>query len=492
MRSGFWHRCGPAVVAITVCGVSGATAITLEEYLAAVKATHPLFVRESLESEIAAKHSERFLGDQDWSVDAAPVFRHTEPPQRSPFDPERIDNLRIDAGATRTLWGNGSRIRAYASTDFVDQKVSGFSIPSAGGSIDIPVSPSRFYQHAVGATWSLPLLKNRGGSLDRLEYELSLFDIDASEVAALERQENFVLEMALRFVGWALVDEQLRIARARLGLAESELERTRKKFRANLVDEADVLRAEDAAHLTRNAVLLVEARFRATRAELSTLAGGRLSEDDRPQFDLYDRPGVPGAEDAVREVVDNSRLVRTIDIERARLQRFDVGLGEQSRPHLSLDVGAALVGGADEFDRSLEIKNPDIFVGLALLYPLGNRTAKADIEETYLRSRQLELTRNETVLGLTASLRGILAEMSELDAAVRENTRRIETAEKKTRAEQKLYDQGRGDLTFVIQSRDGEAVARLGLAETSATFQSLALQYRALVDELLSSVDETK
>lgn len=488
MRSGSWAPGRIIAMAITMFAVADASAITLEEYLSALRSSHPLFTREAMESEIATKHSERYLGGEDWWVDVAPTYRHREPPQRSPFDVERMDNFRVDASASRALWGTGSRFTGYVSTDLVDQDAPVFSIPGPGGTVDVPLSPSRFYQHTIGATWSLPLLQNRGGTLDRLEYELSLFDIDASEVASLERQENFLLEVALKFVRWALMDEQLRIARARLELAESEFERSRRKFRANLVDEADVLRAQDAAHVTRNAVMVVEARFKAMQRELSTLAGDVLADEDVPELDLYNRPAVPSADEAVGRISRTSRLVRTIDIESQRLARFEDGLQEQTRARLSLDLGAALVGGNAEFDQSLEINQPDLFVGLSWLYPLGNRTAEADVEETRMRSRQIELARSEIVIELTASLRAVITEMEELQAAVDENERRIETAAKKTKAEQSLYEQGRGDLTFVIQSRDGEAVARLALAETSATYQTLLLQYRSLVDELLTSV----
>jgi len=51
----------------------------------------------------------------------------------------------------------------------------------------------------------------------------------------------------------------------------------------------------------------------------------------------------------------------------------------------------------------------------------------------------------------------------------------------------KLYNQGRGDLTFVIQSRDNEENAKLTYAQNSTLYHKLILQYRSLLDELLPS-----
>jgi hypothetical protein len=48
-----------------------------------------------------------------------------------------------------------------------------------------------------------------------------------------------------------------------------------------------------------------------------------------------------------------------------------------------------------------------------------------------------------------------------------------------------LYNQGRGDLTFVIQSRDNVALSELEYAGNAATYHHLALQLEALSDRLL-------
>ncbi|MDH4032517.1 MAG: hypothetical protein OEV80_01815, partial [candidate division Zixibacteria bacterium] len=64
------------------------------------------------------------------------------------------------------------------------------------------------------------------------------------------------------------------------------------------------------------------------------------------------------------------------------------------------------------------------------------------------------------------------------------NQEQILSARTKTDQEQKLYDQGRGQLTFVIQSRDSEQAAQLIFAANALTYHKLLLQYRALTDQL--------
>jgi hypothetical protein len=65
------------------------------------------------------------------------------------------------------------------------------------------------------------------------------------------------------------------------------------------------------------------------------------------------------------------------------------------------------------------------------------------------------------------------------------NRSQIESAQAKTREEVRLYEQGRNLLTFVIQSRDDEQIAELTYAQNAVNYQSLVIQYRALMDGLL-------
>ena len=73
---------------------------------------------------------------------------------------------------------------------------------------------------------------------------------------------------------------------------------------------------------------------------------------------------------------------------------------------------------------------------------------------------------------------------NELVEVLRLNREQIASAREKTREELKFYSQGRGNLTFVIQSRDSEERAKSTYAENALTYQKLVIQYLALTDDL--------
>ena len=77
----------------------------------------------------------------------------------------------------------------------------------------------------------------------------------------------------------------------------------------------------------------------------------------------------------------------------------------------------------------------------------------------------------------------LLILIQEMEKVLELNQEQIASSQAKTEEELNLYNQGRGDLTFVILSRDSEEQAKLTYAQNAASYQKLVLQYRALMDE---------
>lgn len=468
-----------------VATAAAAQVVTMDEYLERVKTTNPYFRVEKMQKDIAQKESDRYLGRQDWRLNANSSINHVEPLRTGPFDPDRVDVFVLGAGTERSFWGSGSRLTVDWQTDITDQKIPGFSIPGPGGGIEIPIGPPTFYRNILSATWSLPLMQNSGGELDRLDYDLSLYDIDINDVTALENQENYLLDVGSTFIQWALAEEQIRIAEDRLDIATEELERSERKRSAFLVDEVDVLRSRDALLGTQSALYLIESQWKAVQAELATLAEDVEIYQSKPQYDIYDLPGPPEIESFVDYVTHRTRLVRTLEFQLEQIVRLEQGYDDIKKPELALNLRAALLGGDEDFTGSFEITNPDVGIGLVFSYPINNRTATADVEKTRLQIRQLELSIQNTQLSLEAAARTIIVRMRELRDVIDNNIEQISSNKKRTEEEIKLYTQGRNDLTFVIQSRDRVALSELEYAGNAAEYHHLLLQLRALSDELL-------
>lgn len=456
--------------------------INLPDFFQLFIKDHPYFAKESVQIEIEQKGQERLLGNQDWIVSATPAYVHQKPVVSGAFTPERIDNLSLSASAGRVFWKTGGRLSLSYSSQFTDQATSDIVIPNI---LTIPSGAAEFYQHRLYVSYSHPLMQNQGGMLDRLEYDLADYKIDFTKLETMESQENFLLAMGIKFLDWVLLSEQIVITRERLRLAEEQLVRTTKMREANLVDEVDLIRAEDPIRIAKQNIMFLEAQWKALQAELAVHTQNAGVRNSSPVFDLYRVVELPTPDESAPILKEKSRILQTLRVIDKQLSHRREGLVELKRPQLYLNAGAGLQEGDEEFGGSLGLDKPDMMVGLNLRYPLGNRTSKVDVELADVQLRQVDFTIKNAELELEAALQSLLINIQGMEEVISLNREQIESAQQKTEEELKLYNQGRGELTFVIQSRDNEENAKFTLAQNARLYQELLLQYRALLDELL-------
>jgi outer membrane protein TolC len=459
---------------------SHAEMITQQEFLNQLRQLHPLFERERMTSQIEKEEQSSFLGAQDWNLISSFSFAHEEP-SIAVAAPERTDAFSVSGGVERAFWGTGGRLSASFSSTRASLKID----PLWG-------FPDSFYENRLEVSYAHPLMRNKNGFLDRLQYNLKQFDIDFSDVEALENMEGFLASSADKFLDWVLLTEQKKIASERLNLAEEELARTKKKRAAHLVDQIDVIRAEDAVRIGKQNQMLVESQWKSLQAELAVLSQNDELYNLSPQFDLYQAEELIPLEEAILQLKSKARIIAAINIRLKQLEYARRGFDETSKPNLSLLAQFNTKNLDESFGKSLAMDKPDALVGLQFSVPLENRTAKHQVSRTDLQISQLEKQLDEVTLELSSALTHLHIQIKELEDVLKLNQEQIESAKQKTEEELKLYNQGRGDLTFVIQSRDNEENAKLTYAQNSISYHKLILQYRALLDDLLPSSGGTQ
>jgi len=448
--------------------------ITLDQYLERVQENHPYFTKEDLNIDIEKKGAESLLGAEDWQLTIAPSYNFFGEASAPEYGgQERAHRLGVDAKIERSLWSTGGRL--------------GFTATSSYLNTDPLMGPSERFKHGFGMSYTHPFLQNKRGVLDRLEYELSDFAVELQKVQSIENKEAFLLDAAVRYLDWVYYSEVVSIAKQRLVLAEEQLKQTDRKYKANLVDKVDLLRAEDAIRISKQTILQLEAQWMAKQAELAVISGTDDIYGLAPSYDLYALEPLPQKTEAVGRMREQSRLLRVFTVTRDQLLGRRRGFVEMRKPQLNVTVGGGFYGADEKFGDSLAIYNPDASVALVFSKTLDNRTMNATIEQLDLQVRQLDEEMRSVELDLESSMVSLLIRIVELEKVLALNRAQIESAEEKTEEELKLYNRGRSQLTFVIQSRDNEENARLSLAENAALYHGLILQYRALLDELLKT-----
>ena len=455
-------------------GMAVAEPLTKEAFVTLLQDTHPIFEKERLTRSIEEAEQQRYLGEADWNVSSSLTWSREEATITA-FSPDLTNELSLQTGVNKQFWGTGGSLSATYS---INRSSSSFE------QIPLLSYPERFYENSVELQYSQPLLRNLGGKLTRLQYDLKAYDVDVAGIQAAENIEEFLAESISKYLDWVYLEEQKKIISRRLSLSRKEFERTQRKFNAFLIDSADVIRSKDALNTWRQNLGLAESQLSALRSELSVLAQSSLFLTGKPDFNLYSLQRPEALASARAKLENSSRILKILELRKKQLDVNAIGVRETGKPDLSLIAAVTVKSAEEDAGDSFTFEKKDAAVGLQLSVPIENRTAKADYQRNRLQTLQLGKEREDAVLSLTASLSSLHTQLTKLMRVLELNREQIESARLRTIEEIKIYEQGRGDLTFVIMSRDNEESAKLAYAENALNYQKLWLQYQALMDEL--------
>ncbi len=444
--------------------------INIEEFIDRLKGTHPIFEKEKLTLEIEKEAKDSYLGNKDWNFISSLNMVHEEP-AFAYSDPERTDALYMNTGFEKLFWETGGRISATISSGRAD------IYPNYG-------YPDPFYQNQINITYTHPLLKNRKAFLDKLQYELKQFDIDFSEMQSKENLENFILNSVGKFLDWVFLTEYKKIINERLKLSKEELARTQKKKSANLVDKADVIRAENAVRFWKQEFVSIQSQWNAKQAEIAVLLQNNEIYNLAPKMNIYKYKSLNSIEKLISNLKNKSRLLNTIKIRLDQLHFSLLGVEETSKPHLALILQGSLKNLDEDFSEAIILDEPSTSVGLEFSLPLGNHTSKHNSQKTKLQISQLKKQFDDLTLTLVSSLTTLYIQINELENILTLNQEQIEATKQRTKEELKLYNQGRGDLTFIIMSRDNEENAKLTYVLNSVKYHKLIFEFKELTDQL--------
>lgn len=468
-----------------VAPIAIADTISLAAFLSRVQTTHPFFRKEALTTDIEIEQQLSYLGAEDWRLQTTPSFSHFEPTNRGLGVPREEESTGIETSVARNIWHTGGKLALHHRYGFTEQDVDDLVLPTPTGDLTIPVGPSRFHENGISLSYSQPLLRNAGGVLDRLDYTVQGYTVKIDSLVSQENQEAFLKSVAQRYLDWVLLAEQRRISKQRLWLANKELRQVQQKFKVGLVDRVDVYRARDSVLSTHAVLSRIQAALSAIRNELATVATDPDLPRKQPDFNPYKIFNLPPEAEIIDRLKTQTRALHALRLQMDQQRVLLNGLQNEASPQLDLSLAVGIKSGDESFGDASSFDKTDSRIALGFSYPLGNRTAKAQIRRTRLQRQQtLEDLRNETV-HLKATMRNVLEQIRGLAATLDLNKRRIKTAKTKSQEEEKRYERGKTELTFVIQSRDSEALAQLAYAENAVDYQKQLLEYKELTDALL-------
>jgi outer membrane protein TolC len=354
------------------------------------------------------------------------------------------------------------------------------------------------YLTSVGVELRQPLLAGRRLDPQRRALKVSALDVTRSR-AALERLVSDTVA-AVERAYWLVraTREDVRIREHSLTLAHAQRDDTAVRIEAGVAAEAEL--AAPQAEIARRRADLVRARDEAARAEIGLrqlVAGTADSPAWSMAFEIVDDPPAPPNIDPIDTLVADAlaRRPELTDVDAARqIAELDTALArERTRTQLDLVAaynlrglaggenpdlyvpfpgatvtipGAQLGGLDDSLDTLLTHRFSDVYVGVSIALPIGQRAAKADVVAASLAERRTHLLHDQLAQRVATEVRTAAAVL----AAARERldaTIELEVAATDLlAAEHARFDTGQSSNFFVL-TRQTE-LAQASLSRTAA------------------------
>ncbi len=462
--------------------------ITLKEFLENLRKNHPYIEAQRSSVEIAKFEKEKESSSEDWNLSAGARYRYREPSEIGIAVAERNEDLGVDVELQRKLWSTGGRFGVQFSDSLAKNKAGD------SGSQDSAIfvndfSPEKFYQKGLFINYTQPLLKNRGGGLDRLGFELKEFDQEIAQLRSLENAEQFLLSSGVTFIQWVELEAKRRILKKRVALAKKQLDQTSRMTKSGVKEDEDLFRAEESYWAAQKNLALTEANWQGLRVALSTLLGISDSSKFKAKFDLEKLHKPIDRKEIEAALENNSRVLRLLSLNKERSAKEIEGVEQEDQHQLDLELSAGLSGGDIEYDSDFGMDKPEAGVGLTYSRALGGKENLALKSRAEARSRQIEQEYQSQLIELMSESNSLVKRLELFRKVIKANKQQYASAVKRTKSEQRVYRQGRGELNFVIESQDSEQAAQFQLYEAAAQYQVLHLQLQDLLDRIFKEKD---
>jgi len=440
--------------------------MTQSDFIKLYKSSHPFFKSQELESEIKQLNFEYYKGVEDWDLKILTKYQD-------------IDNTGFIDASTEELEIN--TLELSASRKFVD---SGVDINLANTITDKTLDSSDRGNVKTSLDISLPLMKNKFGLNDRLDIDLAKIEIEKHLLDKFEKNEKSIAIALKTFIDLAFYEEQLKINQERFNLAKSEHELSTKKYKASVIDKADMLLQDVTLQNSKKQLIKSEQELAIIKEEIALLINIKSSLVSSTNFDLYKIANID-LSNIKSYLVINSRELNSINLEKKLNERKISSYENKTLPNLDLDIGITSEGQKDNISNANSNQKTSWNVGLTYSLPIGQTQEKSELLKARKMIKQSELKYDELLIDLMTLGRKYSQQVDSLKEIINIEKKQILIANERSREQRENYNNGNGEMEFVISAQDSVQTARLNLAESVTQYQKLLIDIKALLDQLI-------
>ena len=450
--------------------------LTMDSFIEKILDTHPQLKVFSSNEEISRIRSDSALSLDKWILSVKPFVNYFGEASAYQYKSSETTQYGTELSLKTPLGYSGGEIGITGTTtaDYND-----------------PLSQEQseeLYKQKISLFYKQSLLKNRGlRELKLLEDELN-DDYRMLVLNNTELTEKIILEFSNVYLDWVYLKETIRLMKLRVDYAERLLEQINSRFRNNLVDEIDILRGRESVLNSRQLQLQYENRLELLEISLREELGIDIS-DDNPEYDFYKISSVDSEGIELSDISDN-RIFMINSIEKEKYSKTVNRLNLSKDPYLDLNVSMGISSREDDLSGSLSSVYPDAGISLTYSGPLNNEKYNNLISEAESRIRNTEDKRLSLVSEYKSLSESLYAQLDQNKILISSQDELIKIAAEKTEEERKYYNQGRGELNYIIQSLDFETQQKIKKNDQLLNLKKICLRLKELSDTLIQNKTE--
>ena len=301
-----------------------------------------------------------------------------------------------------------------------------------------------------------------------------------------QEKERFTLRVVDSYINWVLVHELVTLTKQRYVLAKKSLDLLNRKYKANLIDKVDILKQKDYIQNINQELLQLMAQQEVYLKELSLKSNLDKSVFKFPTFDLLSPLKIKTDvtfDDTLNNSIYESQF-NIYDLEKTYYHN-------SKKPQLDLSLSYAFVGADTNFKNALSFDRYSSYVSLIYKKILKNNSNKADIRSVELKTQELKISYESDKLQYLIEKEKMITELESYKKIVAVNESQIQLAKQTVKEEKKLYEKGKGNLSFVLQAKENEHRSKIRYIKSLIEVHKLTYRYLALIDSLLTYFEES-
>ena len=415
------------------------------------------------------------------------VSRHTRDAQltdivleQAKFDPTVQLGGRYDRTVSplnRPVFGFGG-VTVGKEPDNFDQNDTRFNLGYSqrlltGGSYDLTFDTNRnsvagttvflfnpSYSSNLSFILTQPLLRNFGPTINKTLITVARNTAAVEQLLMVQQVLSVIAQVEQTYWELVFARENLKVAHATLKAAEELLASNREKVKAGVLAEVEALQAQAGVASRIEQILLAQKTVEDQEDQLRRLLSKsewKLTQTtpliplDQP---IQHRSSIPLKANIDQALEHRPEVLQAKkNVENSYVQTQFAK--NQLLPDLSFQGGLGLAGlgnnPSDNWDRLTTTDFYNMGGGLALSYPLGNRSAKSQhqrrILETHQQQAALLRVRQQIILDVKEAIRGVQTNFKR----IRTNQAARKLSEKQEKAEQERFKLGLSTTRLVLE-----------------------------------------